>query len=193
MNLAIISTTIFFALLFLACRGTTQAEELVGEQLRLTGQWTEERFKATRVRLWETKEAPQRGRVAGEIDAVNADTHILRIGPILVEWNETTELEGISLQDLAPGRVVEVSGQLAGPARLLAKSIEAESLPLNRLEIRGTVTEAERRPDGSVYLTVLGVPVETSRGVAKNALRSGLTRRPDERRPTEQLTLTLWQ
>src|SRR5437867_9887187 len=86
MNLAIASATVLFALLLLACRGTTQAEELVGEQLRLTGQWTEERFKATRVRLWETKEAPQRGRVAGEIDAVNADTRTLRIGPILVEW-----------------------------------------------------------------------------------------------------------
>ena len=67
MNLAIVSTTIFFALLLLACRGTTQTEELVGEQLRLTGQWTEDRFKATRVRLWETKEDPQRGRVASQI------------------------------------------------------------------------------------------------------------------------------
>jgi len=184
---------VLFALLLLACRGTTQAEELVGEQLRLTGQWTEDRFKATRVRLWETKEAPQRGRVAGHIDSVNADTRTLRIGPILVEWNEATQLEGISLQDLVPGRVIEASGRLAEPAHLIAKSLEAESMPPHRLEIRGTVTEEERRPDGSVYLTILGVRAEAPRGVAKNALRSGLTRRPDERRPAEQLTLRLFQ
>ena len=193
MNLAIASATVLFALLLLACRGTTQAEELVGEQLRLTGQWTEDRFKATRVRLWETKEAPQRGRVAGHIDSVNADTRTLRIGPILVEWNEATQLEGISLQDLVPGRVIEASGRLAEPAHLIAKSLEAESMPPHRLEIRGTVTEEERRPDGSVYLTILGVRAEAPRGVAKNALRSGLTRRPDERRPAEQLTLRLFQ
>src|SRR5438876_12327468 len=126
MNLAIASATVLFALLLLACRGTTQAEELVGEQLRLTGQWTEDRFKATRIRLWETEADPRRGRIAGEIATVNADTRTLRIGPILVEWNEATQLEGISLQDLVPGRVIEASGRLAEPAHLIAKSLEAE-------------------------------------------------------------------
>src|SRR6266581_7951780 len=193
MNLAIASATVLFALLLLACRGTTQAEELVGEQLRLTGQWTEDRFKATRVRLWETKEAPQRGRVAGHIDTVNADTRTLRIGPSLVEWNEATQFEEISLQDLAPGRVIEASGHLAGPTHLIAKSIAAESVPPHRLEIRGTVTEEERQPDGSVHLTVLGVRAETPKSVAKSALRNELTRRPDERRPEDQLMLMLFE
>src|SRR2546425_8651545 len=179
MNLAMASTTVFFALLLLVSKGTTQAEELVGQPLRLTGQWTEDRIKATRVRSWKTEGDPRRGRVAGQIDIVNADTRTLRIGPILVEWNEATQFEGISLQDLVPGRSIEASGQLAGPALLIAKSIEAESMPPHRLEMRGTVTEAERQPDGSVHLTVLGVQVEPPWGVAKNALRSGLTRRPD--------------
>src|SRR5436190_12787923 len=191
MNLAITSTTVLLALILLVSKGSTQTQELLGQQLRLTGQWSEDRFKANRVRLWETEAGPRRGRVTGEIATVNADTRTLRIGPILVEWNEATKLEGFSIGDLTPGQVIEVSGQLAGPAHLIAQSIEPESLPPHLLEIRGTVTEAERRPDGSTYLTVLGVQVETPRGVAKNALRSGLTRRPDERRPAEQLTLTL--
>src|SRR6266568_4365085 len=139
MNLVIVSTTMLFTLILLVGRETTQAEELLGQQLRLSGEWIEDRFKPTRVRLWETKEAPQRGRVAGHIDTVNADTRTLRIGPILVEWNEATQLEGISLQDLVPGRVIEASGRLAEPAHLIAKSLEAESMPPHRLEIRGTV------------------------------------------------------
>ena len=192
MNLAITSTTVLLALILLVSKGTTETQELLGQQLRLTGQWTEDRFKANRVRLWETEADPRRGRVAGEIATVNADTRTLRIGPILVEWNNDTEFEGISLGNLVPGGVIEVSGQLTEPAHLLAKSIEPGSLSPNLLEIRGTVTEEERRPDGSTHLTVLGVQAETPRGVAKNALRSGLTRRPDERRPAEQLTLTLF-
>ena len=192
MPLAMVSTTMLFALLFLLSKGTTCAQELVGQQLKLDGQWTEDRFKAARVRPWDIKEDPQRGRVAGQIDTVNADTHTLCIGPILVEWNEATEFEGLSVRDLAPGRVIKVSGQLAGPAHLIAKSIEDEFLPPNRLEMRGMVTEAEQRPDGSVCLTVLGVEVEAPRGAARAARSSGLTRRPDERRPEEQLTLTLF-
>src|SRR6266571_2880482 len=84
MNLVIVSTTMLFTLILLVGRETTQAEELLGQQLRLSGEWIEDRFKPTRVRLWETKEAPQRGRVAGHIDTVNADTRTLRIGPIQI-------------------------------------------------------------------------------------------------------------
>ena len=192
MHLAMVSTAMLLALILFVSRGITQTEELVGQQLKLDGQWTEDRFKAARVRPWDIKEDPQRGRVAGQIDTVNADTRTLRIGPILVEWNEATEFEGLSVRDLAPGRVIKVSGQLAGPAHLIAKSIEDEFLPPNRLEMRGMVTEAEQRPDGSVCLTVLGVEVEAPRGAARAARSSGLTRRPDERRPEEQLTLTLF-
>src|SRR5437867_753697 len=145
MNLAITGTTIFFILILLVSKGATQTQELLGQQLRLTGQWSEDRFKANRVRLWETEADPRRGRVTGEIATVNADTRTLRIGPILVEWNEATKLEGISIGDLTPGGVIEVSGQLAEPARLLAKSIETGSLSPNLLEIRGTVTKEERQ------------------------------------------------
>ena len=160
MNLAIVSTTMILTLVLLVGRESTQAEELLGQQLRLTGQWIEDRFKAMRVRPWETKEDPQRGRVADNINSVNADTRTLRVGPILVEWNEATQFEEISLQDLAPGRVIEASGQIVGPTHLIAKSIAAEFMSPHHLEIRGTVTDEERQLIARLAELQPGIPAD---------------------------------
>ena len=191
-GLTIIRTAVLLALALLTgSGGIARAQELVGQRLKLTGQWTGDRFKATRVRQRNPSEDPRRSRVAGQINEINATTRTLRIGPILVEWKDTTRLEGISLEDLAPDRSIEAAGRLVSPAHLIATSIKAASLAPDFLQIRGTVTEEERRPDGSMQLTVLGVHIETPRGVYARA--SELTRRPDERRPEEQLTLMLFK
>lgn len=180
-------------LLFIALGGSgiAYAQELVGQKLKLTGQWSGDHLKATRVQQWETKEDPERGRVAGQIDTVDTATRVLRIGPILVEWSETTRLEGISPTDLALGRLLEASGRLAGPARLIAKSIKAVALAPDQVQIRGTVTEEEPLADGSRQLTVLGVRVKIPKGAYGETRSKELTRRPDERRPEDQLTLQL--
>lgn len=186
--LGTVRLAVLLTLLFLAS-GIAQAQELVGQRLKITGRWTEDHLKATRVRQQKPKRDRRRGRVIGRIDDIDTTARTLRIGPILVEWNNATRIEGISLEDLAPDRAIKVKGRLLGPAHLLATSIKAASSAPDYLQIRGTVTEGERRPDGSLQLIVLGVRLEISNRVYTRA--SALTRRPDDRRPEDQLTVPL--
>jgi hypothetical protein len=181
---------VLLGFIFLAGSRVTYANELTGQRLKIKGQWTGERLEAKRVERREPKKDPRRGRVTGRIDEVNPTARTLRIGPFLVQWNDTPQLDGISPETLTPGRSIEAAGRLTDRAHFLATSIKAASSPPHYLQIRGTVTKEERRPDGSMQLTVLGVQVNVPRGVYARGRE--LTRHPDDRRPQEQFTVRLW-
>src|SRR5437773_10976351 len=107
MNLAIASTSILLTLLLLVSKGSTQTQELLGQQLRLTGQWSEDRFKATRVRLWDTV-AVARGRGDGGGHGLeDAGIRLVRTGPILAVGNDATALGGFAIAGETSGRGIE--------------------------------------------------------------------------------------
>src|SRR5207249_4051326 len=80
-----------------------------------------------------------------------------------VEWTASTQFVGLTPEALVPGAPVEAAGRLSAPAHLVAATIE-KAKP-GRGEILGAVTAEERRSDGSIALTILGVEVIVPAGV----------------------------
>jgi hypothetical protein len=177
-------------LALLTSSGLAYAEEFVGQRLKLTGRWTGAHLEVTSLQQRDPSRGPQRGLIEGRIKALDTATRTVHIGPIRVAWEDATQFRGISVEDMAPGRWIEVTGNLTEPRHLMATAIEVAPHQPNLLQIIGTVTAAEPLPDGSVRMTVLGVPAVVPKGLYTPA--TGLTRRLDERRPEEQLTITLF-
>lgn len=173
--------------------GIGQTQTLVGQRLKLKGQWDGRRFSVTSVQLREPKTDTRSGRVIGMIEAIAEPMRMLRIGPILVELREDTRFEDLSPADLVPGASIEVKGRLVSAGHLLASSVKRRYLPPGRLQMRGAVTSETRTANGSRDLTVLGVTVELPPNLDLASERARrLSRSPDDRRPSEQLTVRVF-
>lgn len=189
--------TVFFLLVLLVAPLTVHAQSdlpLIGQHMRFAGLWDGQKLTTTAPQQEEPKKKRNQGRVAGQIDTVDMATRTLEIGPVRIEWDTLTRFEdGMSIADLVPGRSVKIKGKLIAASHLRATSIRSNPpISPDYLQLRGTVTEGERRPDGSLRFVVLGVPVELSKLEVGGTRVRTLTRRPDDRRPAEQLTLTVF-
>jgi alginate production protein len=160
---------------------------LEGKRLKLTGRWVEDRLEVSRVEHRSSRKDPRNGRVDGPIRTVGPEPRTFLVGPLVVEWSEATQFVGLTPEELAPGMPVEAAGRLSAPARLVANTIE-KAKP-GRGEILGAVTAEERRPGGSIALTVLGVEAVVPVGVPTRG--SDLARRLDEKRPDKQETFSV--
>src|SRR5207249_1119728 len=123
---------------------------LGGKRLKITGRWVEQRLEASRVEHKHSRKDPRAGRVDGPIAAVGPEPRTFLVGPLVVEWTESTEFVGLTPEQLVPGAPVEAAGRLSAPGHLVAATIE-KTKP-GRGEILGAVTAEERRPDGSIAL-----------------------------------------
>ncbi|NOT54105.1 MAG: alginate export family protein [Deltaproteobacteria bacterium] len=167
----------------------THAQELVGQRLKLTGQWTGTSFTVTRTQQRDARgEDPRRGQITGQIHEINPTARTLRVGPLLIQWTDTTQFKETSPAALAVDQVVQVKGRVSGPGPLRATEIKPEVLAADRLEMLGSITEGGRRADGALRLTMLGVSVDIPKGIHTSG--SELTKRPDDRPPEEQFTFT---
>ena len=161
---------------------------LQGKRLKITGRWVEQRLEASRVEHKHSRKDPRIGRVDGPIAAVGPEPRTFLVGPLVVEWTASTQFVGLTPEALVPGAPVEAAGRLSAPAHLVAGTIE-KAKP-GRGEILGAVTAEERRSDGSIALTILGVEVIVPAGVPTRG--SDLAKRLDEKRPDKQETLSIF-
>ena len=180
-------------LLIFGALPVVKAKELIGQRLKLEGQWTGTILEVEEVEKRDPNKDPQTGYVKGKIVEISHDTQELQIGPFRIEWNETTLFEGFSATQLIPDQFIEVKGRIAGNGRFIAEKLELEEGDGARqyIKILGAVAVSEEQPDGSTLLTVLGIPAV----VSKNLLQpeNSLTQRLDDKRPDEQLTITLFE
>ena len=176
--------------LLMALAATANAQQLVGGRVKLDGRWDGERLIVTRVKPRDPRRNPLRGTVEGMIAEVDAAAHRVRVGPIWVEWTETTHFAGIAHADLLTGRGVAVEGELIGPRQLRAVSIEAAAAADEVIEVLGAITADHGTSPRGTEIVVLGVPAIIPDG--RELRTASLTRNPDDRRPADQLTLGLF-
>jgi hypothetical protein len=159
-----------------------------GRRVKLEGQLAGDDLVVHRVKERDPRRDPARGRVAGTILRIDPAGRVMRLGPVLVAWGDETTFDEVDAAALAPGRTVEVEGVEAGWRGIRAKRIAAAAVAPGAFEILGAVTETERTGDGDV-LTVFGV-----RAYVPDTLRPSplsLARDPDDRRPEDQLQVTV--
>lgn len=168
------------------------ANDFAGERLKVIGPWSENQIQANRVQRKGAGKDPQIGKITGRIDRVDAKAQELVIGPIRVTWSDRSAFEGLTSKSMAVGRTISATGRIVGARLMAADTIEpATDLAERRyVELSGAVASTERRADGSRVMSILGVSVVARPSLLNQA--SELTRNPNDRRPTQQLTVSLF-
>jgi alginate production protein len=159
------------------------ASAWVQRTFRATGRWDGEVLQAESIQLRESYDEVERLQVSGRVTAQDARRRRFRLGPVRVEWAESTRLERLEPAQIVDGRAVRVSGRINRQGTLVASSIRpADNGRADALQVTAIVTEAAERADGSFDFTMAGVPVRT-RSAGYNGVES-LIRRQDARRPS---------
>lgn len=166
--------------LWMAAQAMAQESGYTGEAFRVTGEWSGDRIEATRLQLRD-KDDPAKGQISGRIEELDPAARRLRVGPVTVNWRDTTEFREMSAQQLAVGLHLRLSVRQEG-SELTALSMQPMApLPAGTLQIAGTVTAGAAGPGKAGDITVMGqriaLPV-----TGYNRLDS-LTQRQDARRP----------
>ena len=177
----------FMASLTLVAPAVTAAQELghVGQRLKVTARRVGTRWTAVRLQERNPRVDIRRGQVEGRVDSVAVGYVV--IGPVTVQWDDSTRFVGIRRTELREDVGLEVAGVLVGPGVLLARTVEHERIGRDRLTVLGAVSAVARDRGEGVNLTVLGVNV-----LVPDELRTfagTVTRDPDDRRPEDQLTV----
>jgi uncharacterized protein DUF5666 len=136
-----------WALLALALgAGGADATPLVGQRLKVTGYWKGDHVEVTRIQPRDGDKDSKTARVEGHIGEVVRGRKAFRVGPVEVDWDASTALEGLSAGEIGPGRGVEVTGTITAPGRLAATSIAAKTPERGIMQLLGTVTAARTGP-----------------------------------------------
>jgi len=182
---------IFMTLISLTYGGISHAQNLVGQQVELVGDWNGAYIEVKELQWQDLEIDPDWGQIEGCIDKIDIQTQMLRIGPISIAWSDITEFKGLSRDDLVLKQPIKVSGKLVESAQLAATSITAVSTRSSSLEITGVVAEIKHLPGRSMQLRPLGVPIELP---SEDDMKgSELKERPDDIDMDEMHTVTLFE
>ena len=168
--------------------GDARAQLREGAYYPVTGVWSGGALRAAAIEPAEDDIQAGEAEIEGRITALDLEKKALQIGPVTVQWSESTGFVGIKPAALKIGTAIEVEGRIVGPRRLLAIIIERgpASLELNSLRVVGAVTGIKENADGSVRFEVMGMPVFVP-GDVYRGLRSS---RPDTQEEEDKQTST---
>ncbi|HWP57381.1 MAG TPA: alginate export family protein [Candidatus Acidoferrales bacterium] len=172
-------------LLLAGFAGDIRAQLVENAQYDITGVWSGGILRGATIDPAEADVQPGEIEIEGRISALDPRQKILQIGPVTVEWSESTKFVRLKREALKVGASVEIECQLLGPRRVRATVIEradAAAEP-NYLRIMAAVNNVKENPDGSARLDVIGVPVILPAEVYR-ALR-GSRAEPDEEEDEE--------
>ncbi|MDX1487957.1 MAG: DUF5666 domain-containing protein, partial [Acidiferrobacterales bacterium] len=147
--------------------GEAQAQVREGAHYEITGVWSAETLRATEIKPPEDSVRPREAEIEGRITAIDIEKKSLQIGPVTVQWSESTRFERIKPEELKIATPIEAAGRIIEPRRLLATVIErgSASLESDYINILGPVTDVEEKADGSAALKVIGVSASLSADV----------------------------
>ncbi|MFQ5481564.1 MAG: hypothetical protein ACE5ER_02300, partial [Nitrospinaceae bacterium] len=135
---------------------------------------------------------PNSGLVHGYVDEMDLEAETLKIGAFTITWSKTTEFKKISPELLKPGINIKASGRLVGKNQINASRIKLGSSKLSpgQIQIIGAVAGQKVSAEGKTQVTILGISFFAPKGIKiKTAF---LTRRPDDKRPADQLTVPVF-
>lgn len=140
----------------------------------------------------ESVKDPRSGKIQGRIAKLSSRRHLLKIGPLVIEWDKNTRFEKITKSEFQVGKVIKVKGSVGESGRFVASNVTKSSKPQNprQIQLTGTVTQVARGQDGSLRAKILGVPVNIPGDV--NVKVSTLVGRPDDRRPKDQFKTNIF-
>jgi alginate production protein len=150
------------ALSCLACWASDARAQLRdGAHYEMAGVWSGGLLHATEIQPPEDPVEAGQAELEGRITAVDLEKKVLQIGPLTIQWSDSTKFEGINQTAFKVGSSIELVGRIVGPRRLLATFIERgpPSLQANFLTILGPVSGIKENTDGSARFEVLGLPV----------------------------------
>ncbi len=168
---------------------SAQAAKFVGKELEIKGNWRDGIITAKSIRAPNKRYDEDKGRVSGRITAVDRGLRRMRIGPLTIHWSAKTRFEQIKESTLRAGLTVKVSVRRRSDGRLEARSIKTRARIREAIRLRGLVSTEEKLEDRSYLVTILGLQVRVPRKTSKEIDR--LIRRPDDRRPEDQFTVTI--
>ena len=182
-------SALFFSLWFFT-GGFIHADDLVGKRLKLTGKWTGESLEVSEVQKRDSKKNSETGQVQGPLESVDLDNRSFYIGLLPIKWNDDTEFLETSRDSLKNDKILKIKGRLNKAGVLVANRIEPVSSELDEFKVIGEVTKSKIRNNGLVQLVVFGIPANVSENLLPGSAL--LTKRLDDKRPDEQLTLPLF-
>ncbi len=171
----------------LALCAAASAQTLEGARVKVSGAWDGTSLRATKLRQRDPRKDARRASLSGEIASVALASERFVIASLPIAWDEDTEFVGLTARDLRPGLGVEVVASIGDRKALRALTVERASVEDHELSLLAVVEQSRLARDGSTELVLLGLPVVLPRTLPLPQL--ALTRRPDERRPSEQLTI----
>ena len=191
-------TLLLFLSILLAALGgmaalqPAHAVTLTGQRIKVTGIWKEGKLFTYKLKYRDSRRNPNTGRIAGAIADVDKKKKTFRIGPITIAWNDDTRFDGLAAADLADGMAVRAIGKHTGSGRMTATILEPgpSDLEADTLQVLGTISVVRREADGSALVTVLDIPMVIPVELTSPAFL--LTRKQDDRRPDDQLTVELF-
>ncbi|MGH7832838.1 MAG: alginate export family protein [Candidatus Binatia bacterium] len=141
--------------------GTARAQLVENGLYDVAGVWSGGVLRATAIEPAEDDVKAGDIEVEGRITALDLKKRVLQIGPVTVQWSESTRFIAIKPEALKVAAWIELEGRMVGPRRLLATVIERAPAAgeLNYLRIVGAVRSIEENADGSVRFEMIGVPV----------------------------------
>ncbi len=168
------------------------AENLAGKRLKVYGEWTGTELIARKLKTRDSNKDPETGQIEGRIERLVIEKGKMKIGPFLIQWGKTTRIQKIQFSDLKVGMVVKVRVRKNGENRFFARKIKpgSDSLKPNQLKIIGAVTSFKKLPDGVVKVAILDAFATIPKGIRAEV--TSLTRRPDDKRPDTQYTVSLF-
>lgn len=159
-----------------------------GKWFRATGKWDGKEFFSERLQWRNAEESLSTGQVNGAIDFVEPGAQRFRIGPVFVAVSKATAIKGFKRDGFKLGDVVRVTGNLRASREFDAVSIVKSETA--QLQIAGIASDAASNADGTISLSMLGIPVRLMQpGYGEVKF---LTLRQDARRSDKQLTIPLF-
>jgi alginate production protein len=151
------------ALILLFCMAlaiaSARAQQPKDTPYEVTGTWSGQNIHVTEVKPGDRNLKAPMAQVSGAITAADLGEKRFHIGPIEVQWSESTSFEGMTPGSLDVGTTIEVTGRIIAPRRLLAISIKPGPAfsDSKSLRVVGTLTGLKKNIDGSASFAVMGV------------------------------------
>lgn len=160
LSAAVLRVLSLMVLVCLAPSKAALARSDMETQYEVTGVWSGEMFRVTAVEIEEAGGNPEVFEVSGRITALDPKKKIMTIGPVTVQWSDSTVFEDLSPEALQVATSVEAEGRTLAPGRMLAALLKpAPALPqVDSVQLVGTASDPEEFSDGSARINVMGVP-----------------------------------
>lgn len=184
---------LFKVLLFLfIANQPVQALTLIEQRIKVSAIWKGNKLVVYKLKYRDQQKDQNSGRISGSISGLSPKQKTFKLGPYLITWNENTKFQQLTPDILLDGYKAKVIGRNNNSGQFVAARIEPGSSDSDSgsLQILGSVSAVQPKPNGDVEATVLGqLIVIPSRQISPAFV---LTRKQDDRRPDDQLTFQLF-